>query len=112
MEGPSVPETVAVGSRLILPGIAPVGGDGHQDRRRIGNRWLLTAGREENTAVIALSEPPQSEVMRSEMVDPTGQIRKFPANEIEIDVVKGSRVGMGAEGDHSPGVRLLLGNAS
>src|SRR5688500_4607750 len=95
--GSIVPVTMAVGARLVFPGVAPKcrGADDHA--RRMRDRRFSAAGIHQDRAIIARAQTPQGEVLRAELIDARFQSLQFAADEIYIDMIKRAGARRGAE---------------
>jgi hypothetical protein len=60
---------MAVGSVLVLPGVAPVRRGARNDDRRLGQRRLDAGSLDERASVVTDTQAPKREVVRAEVVD-------------------------------------------
>src|SRR5439155_22958772 len=108
VERSSVPEGMAVGSVLVLPGVAPVRRGARDEGRRLSQRRLAAGSLDDRASVITDTQAPKREVVRAEVVNARWQIREVTAGEIEIDVVESARVRCRPEVDVAAGGALDL----
>src|ERR1044071_7252840 len=83
---------MAIGARLILPGIAPERGCANHDARCPCDRRLVAAGLDESRTIISCAKPPKRKILRAELVNSRLEIFERSDN-IEIDVI--DRAGAG-----------------
>src|SRR5271157_5287200 len=102
---------MAVGSRLILPGIAPVGAGANDSQRRVGDGGFTAGGLEQDTAIVSGAQPAQSELGRGEVIDASLKIGEVAANQVELDLVERSRASRGAKIDFAARIFSLPGDA-
>jgi hypothetical protein len=99
---------MAVGSLLVLPGVAAVRRGARDNDRRLGQRGLDAGSDDERASVVTDTQAPKCEVVRAEVVDARWQIREVTAGEIEVDVVESARVRCRPEVDVAAGGALDL----
>jgi hypothetical protein len=103
-----VPEAMPVGSRLVLPGVAPVRRGARDDHRCAGQIGISPRRLDEDRAIVALAQSAQREVVRVEVIHPGGQTRELARDEVEVDVMERAGVRVGAEQDLSSRIALPL----
>jgi len=87
---PRIPEEMAVGARLVLPGVAPV--DRREHERRRPARQLGLGGRVgEGAPIVPRAEPPQAEVARREVIDPGAEPLNRSGDDVHLGLVEGAR---------------------
>src|SRR3989454_1651997 len=108
---PGVPEEVAVGARLVLPGVAPVD-PGEQDGRGAARERVVTGSRCERLAKVAGAQAAKGKVTGTEVIEARVEPSDLTNGHIHLGLVERARRGRGAEEDLAPTrVGLLPGHA-
>src|SRR5213593_277197 len=108
---PGVPEEVAVGARLVLPGVAPVD-PGEQDGRGAAREGVVAGSRRERLANVAGAQAAKRKVTGTEVIETRVEARDLTKRHIHLGLVERARRGCSAEEDLSPTrVGLLPGHA-
>src|SRR3989475_11700104 len=98
---PGVPEEVAVGARLVLPGVAPVD-PGEQDGRGAARERVVAGSRRERLANVAGAQAAKGKVTGREVIEARVEPRDLTSRYIHLGLVERGRRGRGAEEDLSP----------
>ena len=106
-----VPEAVAVGARLVLPGVAPERARASDDDGGGGHRRLARRRRHHGRPVVAGAQAAQREVVRPEVVDARLEVGERPRDQVEVDVIERAGAGGGAEVDLAARVGLAAEHA-
>src|ERR1700682_60836 len=68
-QGAVVPAEVAVGTVLILPGVAPVGGGADDGQRSVSDGWFGSRGFDQDAAIVSGAQAAQTELGGGEVID-------------------------------------------
>src|SRR5262249_54274782 len=79
---------MAVGARLILPSITPVGAGTDDRERRVSDGRLAAGGLNQDATIVSSAQPAQPELGRREMIDAGRQAGNVAANHINLDFVE------------------------
>src|SRR5258708_10071670 len=107
---PVVPAEVAVGARLILPGIAPVSACANDSEWCVCDSTFSACGFKQDTPIISRAQAAQTEFGGSEVVDTRRQVAQVAANQIKLHLVERSGAGCRAKVEFMPGIAPLSGN--
>ena len=83
-----IPPGVAIGTRLILPGVAPPCARQHQHHRRFGHGGVRAARVDEDLPAIVSPQQAQRGVLRLELIDAGRQVFEVGADHVDLDVVE------------------------
>src|SRR5580692_7215195 len=102
---------MTVGTRLILPGIAPVGAGARYGQRRVSDSGVAAGRFDERAAIVSGAQPAQAELGRGEVVDTGGKAAEIAANQIELHFVEGARAGGSAKVYFAAGILSRPGDS-
>src|SRR5579863_6513273 len=87
-QGAVVPAKMAIGTVLILPGIAPIGASADDGRRSMNDSGFTTRGFDQHAAIVSGTQFAQAELGRGEVINARRKIVEIPANQIKLDLVE------------------------
>ena len=106
-----VPPGVAIGTRLVFPGVAPPRARQNQHRRRFDHGAVRAARVDENLPVVTDPQQAQREVFRLELIDTCRQFFQIGADHVDLDVVERAGTRGAAEQDLAARNAPPLGDA-
>ena len=83
-----IPPGMAIGTRLILPGVAPPRARQHQHHRRVGHGGVRAARLDQDLPAIARPQQAHRGVLRLELIDAGRQVFQVGADHVDLDVVE------------------------
>ena len=101
---------MAIGARLVLPGVPPVCSGADDGRGRVSHRGFHRRRLSQVSAKITFSQKPQRYIRRIEVIHAGVQARETASHDIQLDLVEGSGAGCGAKIDFSAWRFTVFGN--
>src|SRR5580692_6006292 len=88
---------MAIGTVLILPGIAPIGARADDGHRSMSDSRFAVRGFDQHAATVSGTQFAQAELGRGEVINASRKIAEFAANQIKLDLVERSGASRRAE---------------
>ena len=102
---------MAIGTRLVLPGVAPPRACQDQHHRRFGHGSERAARVDEDLAVVTGPQKAHREVFRLELINTCRQLFQVGADDVDLDVVERTGARRTAEQDLAARNAPTLGDA-
>ena len=102
---------MAIGARLVFPGVAPPRACQNQYHRRFGHGGVCAACIDEGLPVITGPQQAHREVLGMELVDTRRQLLQVGADHVDLDVVERTGTRCSAEQDLAARIAPTLGDA-
>src|SRR5262245_48287004 len=90
---------MTIGARLVLPSIAPIGRSADDDNGGGGHGGFSSTRLYQNTAVVPGTEPTQSKVVGTEVINSCLQFRQITTDEVQVDMIERTGASRSAKED-------------
>src|SRR5580704_9830036 len=101
---------MAIGARLVLPGVPPVCSGTDNRCGRVSHRGFHRRRLSQVSAKITFSQKSQRYIRRTEVMHAGIQAREIASHDIQLDLIEGSSAGCSAKVDFSTWMCALFGN--